>query len=72
MNFNDEERAAHIVGILPKQLDLLLEARDSSRVPTDGEAAQIRQNSATWRQHQLEKVRSRLTGLTIEPPTRVQ
>ena len=72
MNFRNEERAAHIAGMLRKQLDLLLEVRDSSRVPTYGEAAQIRQNSATWRHHQLEKLRCRLTGLTIEPPTRVQ
>ncbi len=80
MTFSDEERAeliaalsltADMVGILLKQLDLLLDGRDSGRVLTDGEAAQIRQNAATWR-HQLEKLRSRLTGLTIEPPKRVQ
>ena len=80
MSFSDEERAeliaalsltADMVGILLKQLDLLLDARDSGRVLTDGEATQIRQNAATWR-HQLEKLRSRLTGLTIEPLKRVQ
>ena len=60
-----------MVGILLKQLDLLLDARDSGRVLTDAEAARIQQRSAIWHQ-QLEKSRSRLTGLTIEPPTRVQ
>jgi len=80
MSFSDEERAeliaalsltADMFGIPLKQLDLLLDARDSGRVLTDGEATQIRQNAATWR-HQLDKLRSRLTGLTIEPPKRVQ
>ena len=81
MTFSDEERAeliaalsltADMVGILLKQLDLLLDARDSGRVVTDAEAAQIRQHSTIWHQQQLDKLRSRLTGLTIEPPTRVQ
>ena len=80
MTFSDEERAeliaalaltADIVGLLLKQLDLLLDARDSGRVLTEAEAVQIRQHSAIWHQ-QLEKLRLRLTGLTIEPPTRVQ
>ena len=80
MTFSDEERAeliaalsltADMVGILLKQLDLLLDARDSGRVVTDAEAAQIRQHSAIWHQ-QLEKLRLRLTGLTIETPIRVQ
>ena len=80
MTFSDEERAeliaalsltADMVGILLKQLDLLLDARDSGRVLTDSEAAQIREHSAIWHQ-QLEKLRSRLTGLTIQSPTRVQ
>ena len=38
---------------------------------SEAEAAQIREHSAIWHQ-QLEKLRSRLTGLTIEPPTRMQ
>jgi len=80
VTFSDEERAepiaalsltADMVGILLKQLDLLLDARDSGRVLTDAEAAQIREHSTIWHQ-QLDKLRSRLTGLTIEPPTRVQ
>ena len=78
--FADDERAeliaalsltADMVGILLKQLDLLLDARDGGRLLTDAEAAQIRDHSAIWRQ-QLETLRSRLTGLTIQPPTRVQ
>ncbi len=60
-----------MVGILLKQLDLLLDARDSGRVLTDAEAAQIREHAAIWRA-QLDKLHSRLTGVTIEPPTRVQ
>jgi hypothetical protein len=80
MTFSDEERAeliaalsltADMVGILLKQLDLLLDARDTGRAVTDAEAAKIREHLAIWRA-QLEKLRSRLTGLTIEPPTRVQ
>ena len=80
MTFRDEERAelmaalsltADMVGILLKQLDRLLDARDSGRTVTDAEASQIREHSAIWHQ-QLDKLRSRLTGLTIEPPTRVQ
>jgi len=80
VSFIDEERAeliaalsltAEMVGILLKQPDLLLDARDSGRVLTDAEAAQIREHSAIWYQ-QLDKLRSRLTGLTIQPPTRVQ
>jgi len=57
--------------MLLKQLALLLDARDSGRTLTDAEATQIREHSAIWHQ-QLDKLRSRLTGLTIEPPTRVQ
>jgi hypothetical protein len=57
--------------MLLKQLALLLDARDSGRTLTDAEATQIREHSSIWHQ-QLDKLRSRLTGLTIEPPTRVQ
>lgn len=80
MSFTDEERAeliaalsltADMVGILLKQLDLLLDARDSGQTLTDAEAAQIREHSALWHQ-QLDKLWSRLTAVTIEPPTRVQ
>ena len=80
MTFSGEERAElmaalsltpDMVGILLKQLDLLLDARESGRTLTDAEASQIREHSAIWHQ-QLDKLRSRLTGLTIEPPTRVQ
>jgi hypothetical protein len=59
---------ADIVGLLLKQLDLLLDARDSGRVLTEAEAVQIRQHSAIWHQ-KSEKLRSRLTGLTIVAPT---
>jgi len=80
VSFSDDERAeliaalsltADMVGILLKQLDLLLDARDSGRTFTDDEAVQIREHSVIWHQ-QLDKLRSRLTGLTIEPPKRVQ
>ena len=80
MTFRDEERAeliaalsltADMMGILLKQLDRLRDARDSGRTLTDAQASQIREHSAIWHQ-QLDKLRSRLTGLTIEPPTRVQ
>jgi len=53
MTFSDEERAeliaalsptADMLGILLKQLDLLLYSRDRGRVLTDAEAAQIREH----------------------------
>ena len=68
MTFSGEERAelmaalsltADMVGILLKQLDLLLDARESGRTLTDAEASQIREHSAIWHQ-QLDKLRSRL------------
>ncbi len=80
MTFSDEERAeliaalsltADMVGILLKQLDLLLNARDEGRPVSDAEAAKIREHVGIWRA-QLDKLRSRLTGLTIDPPTRPQ
>ena len=37
----------------------------------EGDLERLREHSALWRR-QLEKLRSRLSGLTIEPPTRVQ
>jgi len=58
VSFSDEERAeliaalsltADMVAILLKQLDLLLDARDSGRAVTDAEAAQIREHVAIWR-----------------------
>ena len=59
-----------MVGILLKQLDLLLDARDSGRVAH--ECRSRTDLGAFGNGHQqLAKLRSRLTGLTIEPPTRV-
>jgi hypothetical protein len=56
----------------------LLDALDILRVALEPAASQqtttlqrLREHSALWRR-QLEKLRSRLTRLTIEPPTRIQ
>ncbi len=80
MSFSDEERA-ELIGALSRAADMvagLLDALDILRVgleagrqPAEGELERLREHSALWRR-QLEKLRSRLTGLTIEPPTRVQ
>jgi hypothetical protein len=40
---------ADMVGILLKQLDLLLDARHNGRAVTDTEAAQIREHVTIWR-----------------------
>jgi hypothetical protein len=39
--------------------------------PSAGDVERLTEHSALWRQ-QLEKLRSRLASLTIEPPTRLQ
>src|SRR6187549_1993958 len=80
VSFTDEERA-ELIGALSRTADMvagLLDALDVLRVdleagrqPTEGDLARLREHSVLWRR-QLEKLRSRLTGLTIEPPTRVQ
>lgn len=80
MSFSDEERA-ELIGALSRAADMiggLLDAIDVLRVdleagrqPSTGDLERLREHSALWRR-QLEKLGSRLTGLTIEPPTRVQ
>ncbi len=77
MSFSDEERA-ELIGALSRTADMeagLLEALDILRValeagrqPTEGDLERLREHSALWRR-QLEKLRSRVSGLTIEPPT---
>ena len=80
MSFTDEERAeliralrrtADMVGGLLDAIDVLRVALEAGRQPTEGDLQRLREHSALWRR-QLEKLRSRLAGLTIEPPTRVQ
>jgi hypothetical protein len=80
MPFTDEERA-ELIGALSRTADMvgaLLDALDSLRVeleagrqPSAGDLERLREHSAVWRR-QLEKLRSRLSALTIKPPTRVQ
>ena len=80
MTFSDEERA-ELIGALSRSADMvarLLDALDVLRVdleagrePSAGDLERLREHSAVWRR-QLEKLRSRLIGLTIEPPTRLQ
>ena len=80
MSFTDEERA-ELIAALSRTADMvarLLDALDVLRVgletghqPTEGDLERPREHSALWRR-QLEKLRSRLSGLTIEPSTRVQ
>jgi hypothetical protein len=50
-------------------LDILRVALEASQQTTT--LQRLREHSALWRRP-LEKLRSRLTGLTIEPPTRIQ
>lgn len=80
MTFTDEERAeliaalsrtADMVAGLLDALDILRVALEAGRQPTGGDLERLREHSALWRR-QLEKLRSRLAGLTIEPSKRVQ
>jgi hypothetical protein len=80
VSFSDEERAelmaalsrtADMVAGLLDALDILRVALEAGRQPTEGDLERLREHSALCRR-QLEKLRSRLSGLTIEPPTRVQ
>ena len=80
MSFSDEERAeliaalsrtADMVAALLDALDILRVAFEAGRQPTEGDLQRLREHSALWRR-QLEKLRSRVSGLTIVPPTRVQ
>ena len=80
MTFTDEERAeliaalsrtAEMVADLLDALDILRLSLEAGRQPTEGDLQRVREHSALWRR-QLEKLRSRVSGLTIEPPTRVQ
>jgi hypothetical protein len=77
--FTDEERAeliaalsrtAEMVGLLLDALDVLLVSYVAGQQPSTGDVERLIEHSALWRQ--LEKLRSRLASLTIEPPTRVQ
>jgi hypothetical protein len=80
VSFSDEERAeliaalsrtADMVASLLDALDVMRVALEAGRQPTDCDRQRLREQSALWRR-QLEKLRSRLSGLTIEPSTRVQ
>jgi hypothetical protein len=80
VGFTDDERAELIAvlsrtaGMVARVLDALEILRgglQAGRQPTEGDLDRLRDQSALWRR-QLEKLRSRLSGLTIEPPTRVQ
>ena len=64
-------RTADMVAGLLDALDILRVELEAGRQPTEGDMERLREHSALWRR-QLEQRRSRLTGLTIEPPTRVQ
>ncbi len=80
MSFSDEERA-ELIGALSRTADMVAGcsthwifcafAFEAGRQPTEGDLARLLEHSALWR-GQLEKLRSRLSGWTIEPPTRVQ
>jgi hypothetical protein len=77
VSVTDEERAeliaalsrtAEMVGLL---LDVLLVSYVAGQQPSAGDVERLTEHSALWRQ-QLEKLRSRLASLTVEPPTRLQ
>lgn len=62
------------LGDLPRPalcVDLLIFAQESHRRLTDAELAQLHDHQTMWRRD-LERLRSRLARITIEPPTRVQ
>jgi hypothetical protein len=59
-----------VAGLLDA-LDILRVALEAGRQRTGGDLERLREHSALWRR-QLEKLRSRLSGLTTEPPTSVQ
>jgi hypothetical protein len=78
--FPDEERAdliaalsrtAEMMGLLLDALDVLLVSYVVGQQPSAGDVERLTEHSALWRQ-QLEKLRSRLASLTIEPPKGVQ
>jgi hypothetical protein len=78
VSFSDEERAeliaaltktAEMVGVLLDALDMLLVAYVAGQQPTAGDVERLIEHSALWRT-QLEKLRSRLSSMTIEPPRR--
>ena len=80
VSFSDDERAEQIAALsrtaamvagLLDALDVMRVALEAGRQPTDGDLQRLREHAALWRR-QLEKLRSRLSGLTIDPPTRVQ
>jgi hypothetical protein len=80
VSFSDEERAeliaalsrtAEMVGLLLDALDVLLVSYVAGQQPSAGDVERLTEHSAQWRQ-QLEKLRSRLASLTIEPPPRPQ
>jgi hypothetical protein len=50
---------------------VLLVSYVAEQQPTAGDVERLTEHSALWR-GQLEKVRSRLASLTIEPPPRLQ
>jgi hypothetical protein len=62
---------AEMVGLLLEALDVLLVSYVADQQPSAGDVERLTEHSALWRQ-QLEKLRSRLASLTIEPPTRPQ
>jgi hypothetical protein len=73
MTFSPEDRA-ELIAALSRTADMV--GWPSRRVGhsarrAHGDLQRLREHSALWRR-QLEKLRSRLSGLTIEPPARVQ
>jgi hypothetical protein len=57
--------------LLLDALDVLPVSYVAGQQPSAGDVERLTKHSALWRQ-QLEKLRSRLASLTIEPPTRPQ
>jgi hypothetical protein len=60
-----------MMGLLLDALDVLLVSYVVGQQPSAGDVERLTEHSALWRQ-QLEKLRSRLASLTIEPPKGVQ
>lgn len=50
---------------------MLIKALESGVHPSHDQIAELREQAALWRE-QLDRVRQRLAGVTIEPPSRPQ
>jgi len=65
------QQMATIVDWLLELTEMMIKALESGVQPSHEQIADLREQAALWRQ-QLDRVRQRLAGVTIEPPSRPQ